>query len=92
MLRGTREELDSGDALTIAREAEPAPLGEPAPDAASPQPGDSVAVLSVDKVPEAVMGDVVHVDSRTVTVRREDDQVGVLHQHFPRAGYSFKKT
>jgi glutathione S-transferase len=89
---GAREEMDSGDALAIARDSEPAPLpGAPMPDAASPQPGDNVAVLAADKVPEAVEGEVVYVDGRSVTIRRQDAQVGALHQHFPREGYTFTK-
>ncbi len=88
---GTREEMESGAALDAAREAEPAPVAEPTPDAASPQPGDAVSVLAADKVPEAVTGEVVYVDGRRVTIRREDSQVGVLHQHFPREGYIFAK-
>ena len=90
---GDRQEMDSGDALDIARDAEPAALpGEPSPDAASPQMGDVVSVLAADKVPEAVAGEVVYVDGRVVTIRREDPQVGVLHQHFPREGYNFTKS
>ena len=89
---GAREELDAGDALAIAQGAEPADLpGAPAPDAASPQPGQTVSVLAADKVPEAVVGEVVYVDGRSVTLRREDPQVGLLHQHFPRQGYAFSK-
>lgn len=89
---GDREEMDAGAALDVARESEPAALPDPAPDAASPQPGDTVSVLAADKVPEAVTGEVVYVDSRSISIRRKDAQVGAIHQHFPREGYTFKKA
>lgn len=85
---GDRSALDSKAALKIAQDTDPAPLpGESQSDFASPEVGDRVSVMSADKVPPAVEGEVVYITPTEITLRREDDQVGTLHQHFPRAGY-----
>lgn len=84
---GDRSDLDSKAALDIARAAEPADPGASQPDAAGPDVGQTVAVMSADKVPEPVVGDVVAVRQNEVVIRREDDQVGTIHNHFPRFGY-----
>lgn len=90
---GSPTDLSATEALDIAKAADPAPLpGDPRPDAASPQPGDTVSIISADKVPEAVVGEVVYVAENEVTIRRQDDRVGTIHQHYPRAGYLIKKV
>ena len=87
---GDRTEMDSKDALAVAQQTEPDDPGESAPDAAGPAVGQKVTVMSADKVPEPVVGDVVAVRLNEVVVRREDDQVGTIHNHFPRFGYMIR--
>ena len=84
---GSPTELDAQDALDIARSADPADPGESAPDDAGPTLGQTVSVLAADRVPEAVVGEVVAVRRNEVVVRRADDRVGTVHNHFPRSGY-----
>ena len=79
--------MDSKEALEAARTADPADPGESEPDDAGPALGQTVSVLAADKVPEAVVGEVVAVRRNEVVVRREDARVGTLHNHFPRFGY-----
>ena len=84
---GSPTELDAQEALEIARSADPADPGESAPDDAGPALGQTVSVLAADRVPEAVVGEVVAVRRNEVVVRRTDERVGTVHNHFPRAGY-----
>ena len=84
---GSPTDMDSKEALEAARTADPADPGESEPDDAGPALGQTVSVLAADKVPEAVVGEVVAVRRNEVVVRREDARVGTLHNHFPRFGY-----
>lgn len=84
---GQPEEMDAKAALAAARDAEPDPPRPSEPDAASPTVGQTVSVIAADKVPEAVVGEVVLVTANEVALRREDRQVGTTHIHFPRTGY-----
>ena len=84
---GSPTGLDAQEALEIARSADPADPGESAPDDAGPAPGQTVSVLAADRVPEAVIGEVVAVRRNEVVVRRANDRVGTVHNHFPRSGY-----
>lgn len=84
---GSPTGLDAQEALEIAGSADPADPGESAPDDAGPAPGQTVSVLAADRVPEAVIGEVVAVRRNEVVVRRADDRVGTVHNHFPRSGY-----
>ena len=84
---GAATEMASQEALDVAKAADPADPGESEPDDAAPAVGQTVSVLAADKVPEAVVGEVVAVRRNEVVVRREDDRVGAVHNHFPRFGY-----
>ena len=84
---GSPTAMESKEALAVAKEADPADPGESHPDEAGPALGQTVSVLAADKVPEAVVGEVVAVRRNEVVVRREDALVGAVHNHFPRFGY-----
>ncbi len=84
---GAATEMASQEALDVAKAADPADPGESEPDDAAPAVGQSVSVLAADRVPEAVIGEVVAVRRNEVVIRREDDRVGAVHNHFPRFGY-----
>ncbi len=73
--------------MDAPRDAEPEAPRESEPDAAGPAVGQTVSVIAADKVPEAVIGEVVLVTANEVALRRDDDQVGTTHIHFPRSGY-----
>jgi len=84
---GTPTEMDSKEALAVAKDADPAAPGDSQPDAAGPDVGQRVSVLSADKVPEPVVGEVVAIAPNRIVIHRENDQVGAIHNHFPRLGY-----
>ncbi len=84
---GERSELDSAEAIEIARAA--TPRTRPAEDPGDPngrKPGDRLRVQ-----PEAygncpVEGELVRSDARSLALRRHDPRVGEVVVHFPREG------
>jgi hypothetical protein len=80
--------LASGEALAVARAAEPAPLSE-ALGPADPafRPGVRVSVTPEHYEREAVRGELVHAGPARVVVARESENVGCVHVHLPRLGY-----
>ena len=82
-------ELSPEDALSIAKENEP--LAASGIDGQEPQgfsAGDAVVVSpDVDGGEQPVGGSLVMASADTITVRRDDPEVGAIHVHFPRAGY-----
>lgn len=86
---GAVSPMSAEDALAIARDAVPQ-----SPEAADPRdpqglaPGISVSIApDVDGGDPAVEGRVRAVSRDTIAILREDDDVGSLCIHFPRAGY-----
>ena len=76
-------------ALTLARDAEPAPIemrvaGMEAPGLAV---GRAVTVTPDDFARIPVRGSLVALDAERIVIRREDEKVGTIHLHFPRAGF-----
>ncbi len=85
---GTRTELSSGEALEIARNAEPCLcLAHDAGDPLSLAPGADVTVMADDYGRDPVCGVLVASNHERVTLLRQDQRLGRLHAHFPRAGY-----
>jgi glutathione S-transferase len=85
---GTRQPMSGADALAVARAASPAPgLTHDANDPLGLQPGDAVVVMADDYGRDPVAGKLVAATPRGVTLAREDPAVGLVHVHFPRAGY-----
>ncbi|MDR3512998.1 MAG: glutathione S-transferase family protein [Caulobacteraceae bacterium] len=86
---GVRTELSPAEALAVARAAEPSiqvahdpadPLGL-APDAA-------VFVMADDYGRDRVTGALVAANPERIVIARQDEALGRLHLHFPRAGYA----
>jgi glutathione S-transferase len=85
---GTRTEMSPAEALTIAKGAEPGPA--PAHDSADTlglAPGAPVMVMADDYGRDPVTGTLVAATSQRVVVARQTPDLGLLHIHFPRAGY-----
>jgi hypothetical protein len=85
---GERTELDSADAIAIARDAAPAPIeGEPAelPDGLAP--GDSVVVMPEEMGSGPVAGELLATGVHEIAVRRTSERAGELVVHFPREDY-----
>ncbi len=81
--------MDSARALEIARSSTPRTEEQADPlDPRGLRPGDRVVVSSY-QCPNAgaVSGVLVASSSQTIGIRRNDDQIGEVVVHFPRAGY-----
>lgn len=85
---GTSSPMEAAEALAVARHAEPAPVAtKSATDYSGCQPGDRVTVAANDYGRDPVAGALVAIDAERIIVRRDDEQVGTLHVHFPRVGF-----
>ena len=86
---GARTELAAGDALAIATEAKPGPVGAVAE---GYKAGDKVAVVADEFVRTTVEGEIVSLGTQHVAIRRHDERVGEVVVHFPRTGYVVQRT
>lgn len=87
---GRRGEMEPKAALEVARAAMPAALAGSVPDD-DPQgrkAGMAVTVTPDDSGRDPVAGTLLHLGAEEVAIRREDDHVGIVHQHFPRTGFN----
>jgi glutathione S-transferase len=85
---GKPEAMTGPEALAVAKAASPAPA--PAHDDNDPlglKPGAAVTVMADDYGRDPVRGALVAANRERVVVARDDDTVGTVHVHFPRAGY-----
>jgi glutathione S-transferase len=86
---GTSREMQSSEAIAIARETEQATTegGDPN-DPQGITPGLRVSVVPItDSGDVEVVGIVRAVDRETIAVLRDDPRVGTVCVHFPRVGY-----
>ncbi|GJD60538.1 glutathione S-transferase family protein [Methylobacterium frigidaeris] len=90
---GRPQAMSAEAALDAARVAEPAPVApvNAAPDLVAAAPGDAVTVKPDDFARVPVEGRLVAVEPGRIVIRRDDPQVGALHLHFPRAGFTVAK-
>ena len=86
---GTAAEMSPEEAIARAASSDPQPVSRN--DGHDPQgltPGQTVVVgPDLDGGEQPVTGTVVASDAETLTLRREEPDVGAVHVHFPRAGY-----
>ena len=86
---GRPTEMSPGEALEVARAAEPAtPEQSDARDPQGLKPGQSLSVVAdLDSGELPVVGSVRFVDRDSIAIAREDARVGSVCIHFPRVGY-----
>jgi glutathione S-transferase len=85
---GARTEMSSDEALDIAARAKPQTLTLADPDDANGRrPGDRVSVMPDDYGKVEVRGEIVSLSAQHIAIRRQDDRVGEIVVHFPRAGF-----
>jgi glutathione S-transferase len=85
---GARTELTSAEAVEIAAQAPPQTCQLPDPgDPNGRQPGDRVAVVPDDYGKVPVHGEIVALSPQHIAIRRQDERVGEVVVHFPRAGF-----
>lgn len=85
---GTRTEMTGGEALAVAKRAQPVEpfLHDPAqlPDLAV---GDAVIVAADDYGRDPIRGTLVSATPERVTIARDGGDLGTLNLHFPSAGF-----
>jgi glutathione S-transferase len=84
---GERSEMARAEALEAARSAEPNPGRVEPGDASGLVFGDHVVVQADDYGRDPLTGELVGLTATSVTVARDDGDLGRIHVHFPRAGY-----
>jgi glutathione S-transferase len=90
---GMMEKFNSGDAITVAKGAEPMPPGQNLLIDSAFQDDHGIALGSPVTItaetfgPEPTQGVLMAATRTHYTLRREDPRAGVVHVHFPRIGY-----
>lgn len=88
---GTPADMDSKEALAIAKAASPATqVHADANDPMGRKAGMKIQVIPDDAGKDPVEGELLSLSAEEVVVKRDDEQVGELAVHFPRAGYVIK--
>lgn len=85
---GDRTEMDSGEAVDIARRSQPATATHVhANDPNGRKAGDKIKVFPEAYGRDPVAGELVYADAHEIALRRTDARAGELVVHFPREGY-----
>ena len=89
---GTPTELSAEAALSIAKDAAPAPVSHIAPDTpiSRVRTGAAVTVTPDDNARVPVTGTLVAADANEIIIHRTGPETGDIHLHFPRAGFEMK--
>ena len=96
--QGLPEKFSSGDAVEVAKKAEPRATGSNLlVDSAFQDDhgialGSRVTVTSESFGPEPTEGELVAATRTHYSLRRTDPRTGTVHVHFPRIGYALKKA
>ncbi len=84
---GNRTTMAAEDALAVAREAAPAPVGAFDDPASGLKAGEAVTIVA-DDANDPIRGTLVFADGNEIVIRHEGQRTGTIHVHFPRFGYS----
>jgi glutathione S-transferase len=85
---GESTDLDSAEAIEIARRSTPEPM--PATRLTDPsglEVGQAVTVSAIDYGTDPVAGTLVYQDAEEIVISREDKHAGTVQVHFPRFGF-----
>ena len=86
------EKMSAGQALDIARDAQPADAGSmPFVDLHGAARGDRVAIMPTDYGIDPVEGELLIATDTEFALRRTDPRAGEVVVHFPRIGFQMKK-
>lgn len=88
--QGTRSAMTGEEALAIAKAATPETPRASEDIEFAPKPGSRVSVLTEDRAPEPVVGEVVYVGRNEVAIKRSAPETGDVVVHFPRAGFMIR--
>lgn len=85
---GERTEMDSGEAVAIAKRSEPATKPFVAGgDLNGRKVGDGIKVFPEAYGRDPVAGELIYADAHEIALRRKDERAGDVVVHFPREGY-----
>lgn len=85
--QGERIEMDSAEAVDIARRSEPTTPSHVDPsDPNGRKPGDRIQVFPEAYGRDPVAGELVYADAHEIALRRTDARAGTVVVHFPREG------
>ena len=84
---GEVQALSPSEALAIARDAAPTDLEGESVSAIGYTLGDEVCIVADDYGVETSIGEVVRIGANEIVISRQDDTVGNVAVHYPRAGY-----
>ena len=87
---GTREPLDSAEAIAIAARSTAHAATQVQPGLGF-EAGQPVTVTPIDYGFDPVAGTLVGLSAAEVVLRRADERAGTLHVHFPRTGFQIKQ-
>lgn len=83
-----RSEMSAADALALAQSSEPVAFTAHDPnDPLRVAPGAPISVMPDDYGRDPVAGALIAANAERIVIARDDDRLGRLHVHFPRAGY-----
>jgi glutathione S-transferase len=88
--KGEAVEMTGAEALAVAKAAEPAAI-ERTGSLNGLTPGARVTLAADDSGRDPVAGELVAVTMDSITIARDDDQVGRTHLHTPRAGFILRR-
>lgn len=86
---GTARDLSQEDAQERARSANPRPIEAEGDD---PLLGRSISIAPNDYARDPVVGTLVASSEQATILRLEDDDLGVLHLHFPKEGFWLREA
>ncbi|TRD22031.1 glutathione S-transferase family protein [Palleronia caenipelagi] len=84
---GTSTEMTSDDAIAAAKAATPVDGFDADDDPSGLHFGQRVTVTPDDNARVPVTGQIVAADAQEIVLARDTDEAGLIHIHFPRAGF-----
>jgi glutathione S-transferase len=89
---GKFSEITSGEAIQLAKNANPQPVaGAAAFETGGIELGAQAQVMPVDSGLDPVTGELLIASSDEIVLRRTDPRAGTVHVHFPRFGFQLNK-
>lgn len=88
--QGTRTPVSGEEALAVAKAATPETPRASEEIEGAPKLGSRISVVTEDRTPEPVVGEVVFVARNEVAIRRSAPETGEVVIHVPRAGFVFR--
>jgi glutathione S-transferase len=89
---GARDELDSGAAVAIAREAAPAASAGITADTHGIAKGEKVVIMATDTGVDPIEGYLYAASRERISIAREDARAGRVTVHFPRLGFELRRA